>query len=183
MTRVAEEDGMMIPVTLVSILENFVNQVKTKEKDGYNAVILGVDPLKKPTKTKKFKMLKEFRISEKEEYRVGEKVGADVLEGVEKITLSSLSKGRGFSGVIKRWGFSRGPETHGSHHHREPGSIGMCAKPGRVAKGKKMPGRYGGGKITIKNVPIIKLDKEKNILAIKGPVPGAPGNLVIIKTY
>jgi large subunit ribosomal protein L3 len=99
---------------------------------------------------------------------------------VEKVKVTGTSKGHGFSGVIKRWNFSRGPESHGSHHHREPGSIGTCAKPGRVIKGKKMPGQYGNVTKSRKNVKVVQIDKDKNIVALKGPVPGGRNNFVTI---
>ena len=180
MTRVIHKDGLVEPVTLVLCPGGKIVQVKTVEKDGYSAIVVGFEPLKKPRKTKKFRQLKEFKIDNTEEYKVNDDFNLSVLDEVEKVKVTGTSKGRGFSGVIKRWNFSRGPETHGSHHHREPGSIGTCAKPGRVMKGKKMPGQYGNTIQSRKNVKVIQIDKDKNIIALKGALPGARNNFITI---
>lgn len=184
MTRLIEDDGRVIPVTVVICEPNEITQVKTTEKDGYPALVLGFSALKKPTKTKKFKHLKEFRISdgETENYKKGDMVTVESLQEVGVVNITATSKGKGFQGVIKRHNFSRGPETHGSHHHREPGSIGACAKPGRVAKGKKLPGRMGGAQTTIKKVKVAQVNSEKHLICLKGAVPGPNGSVVIIKT-
>jgi len=183
MTRLIQDDGRVIPVTVVLCEPSEVTQVKTVNKDGYPAIVLGFSKLKKPTKTKKYRYLKEFRIeeSEQENYKKGDQITIESLQEVETVKISSVSKGKGFQGVIKRYNFSRGPETHGSHHHREPGSIGACAKPGRVHKGKKMPGRMGREKVTLSKVQIAHLDPKNHIVALKGPVPGPNGGLVIIR--
>ncbi len=183
MTRLIQDDGRVIPVTVLVCEPSEVTQVKTVDKDGYPAIVLGFSKLKKPTKTKKFKVVKEFRINEDEQenYKKGDKITIESLQEVETVKISSVSKGKGFQGVIKRHNFSRGPETHGSHHHREPGSIGACTKPGRVHKGKKMPGRMGRAKVTLRKVKIAHLDPKNHIVALKGPVPGPNGGLVIIK--
>ena len=183
MTRLIQDDGRVIPVTAVLCEPSEVTQVKTVEKDGYPAIVLGFSKLKKPTKTKKFKVVKEFKIAEDEveNYKKGDLISLEKLEEVEVVKITSISKGKGFQGVIKRHNFSRGPETHGSHHHREPGSIGACTKPGRVAKGKKLPGRMGGKQVSVKNVKVAHLDARNHIIALKGAVPGPNGGLVIIK--
>ncbi len=183
MTRLIQDDGRVIPVTVLVCEPSEVAQVKTVDKDGYPAIVLGFSKLKKPTKTKKYKLMKEFRINEDEQenYKKGDQITVESLQDVETVKISSVSKGKGFQGVIKRHNFSRGPETHGSHHHREPGSIGACAKPGRVHKGKKMPGRMGGAQVTLGKVKIAHLDTKKHIVALTGPVPGPNGGLVIIK--
>lgn len=183
MTRLIQDDGRVIPVTVLVCEPSEVTQIKTVDKDGYPAIVLGFSKLKKPTKTKKFRFVKEFKISEDEQdnYKMGDQITIESLQEVEAVKISSISKGKGFQGVIKRYNFSRGPETHGSHHHREPGSIGACAKPGRVHKGKKMPGRMGGKKVTIDKVKIAHLDPKNHVVALKGPVPGPNGGLVIIK--
>ncbi|NIA01748.1 MAG: 50S ribosomal protein L3 [Nitrospirae bacterium] len=185
MTRLIQDDGRVIPVTVLICEPSEVTQVKTVDKDGYPAIVLGFSKLKKPTKTKKYRYVKEFRINEDEQenYKKGDQITIDSLQEVETVKISSVSKGKGFQGVIKRYNFSRGPETHGSHHHREPGSIGACAKPGRVHKGKKMPGRMGRAKVTIGNVKIAHLDPKNHIVALKGPVPGPNGGLVIIGPF
>ena len=183
MTRLIQDDGRVIPVTVVECQPNEVTQVKTTAKDGYPAVVLGFAKLKKPTKTKKFKTLKEFRINQADEenYKLGDQVTLEALSEVERVTVVASSKGKGFQGVIRRHNFHRGPESHGSGHHREPGSIGACAKPGRVNKGKKLPGRMGNKRVTLKKVVVSYLNLEKNIVALKGAVPGPNGTLVTIK--
>jgi large subunit ribosomal protein L3 len=178
MTRLIQDDGRVIPVTVVECPPNTITQVKTVDKDGYPAIVLGFSELKKPTKTKKFKHVKEFKVEEGAEFTV---TLENFLE-IKLVKITAISKGKGFQGVIKRHNFSRGPETHGSHHHREPGSIGACAKPGRVAKGKKMPGRMGTDQVTVRKVKIAHLDPSKNLIALKGAVPGPNGGLVIISS-
>lgn len=172
MTRVANDKGHMVPVTVIECIPNTIVQVKTEEVDGYNAIVVGAFPYNKPSKNKKYQELKEFKVDSTEEYKVGDAIDASIFSEVEIVELKSRSKGRGFAGVIKRHNFQRGPETHGSHHHRAPGSIGACAMPGRVAKGKKLPGRMGNDNKTLKNVPVVEVNLEKNYVAIKGPVPG-----------
>lgn len=181
MTRIFDsENGKATAVTVVMCEPNTITQVKTEEKDGYNAVVLGDKKRKKETKTKKFQNLKEFKVNaeEVENYKKGEQISVEAFQEVSKVTVSSNCKGRGFQGVIKRHNFSRGPETHGSHHHREPGSIGACTKPGRVAKGKKMPGRMKARKVTLKGVKVALVDPAKNIICVKGAVPGPNGAVV-----
>lgn len=183
MTRLIEDDGRVIPITVVECEPNEIAQVKTTDKDGYPALVLGFSKLKKPTKTKKFRHVKEFRIKEEEgeAYKKGETMTLASFQETKLVHITAISKGKGFQGVIKRHNFSRGPETHGSHHHREPGSIGACAKPGRVAKGKKLPGRMGGAQVTVKKVKVAYIDAAKNIIGLKGAVPGPNGGLVMIK--
>ncbi len=182
MTRIIQDDGRVIPLTVVECTPNVVTQVKTPEKDGYPAIVLGFNALAKPKKTKKFHFAREFKTLENEEARnLGDEVKVDIFEEGESVKVTGVSKGKGFAGVIKRHNFSRGPETHGSHHHREPGSIGMCAKPARVLKGKKMPGQMGNKQVTLVNSTIAYIDPEKNLLGIRGAVPGANGGLVIIR--
>jgi len=179
MTQIMEE-GKIIPLTVVECDPNTIVQLKTVEKDGYNAIVLGFSPLRKERKNKKFYHTREFKVENTEDYKVGDQITVSALEGVEKINFSAVSKGKGFQGVIKRHNFSRGPETHGSRHHRRPGSIGACAMPGRVVRGKKLPGRHGSDKTTRKNVPLVYLDVERNLIGIKGPIPGSKNNLVVI---
>jgi len=183
MTRLIEDDGRVIPMTVVKCEPCKVVQIKTTKKDGYPALVLGFSELKKPTKTKKYKRLKEFRVEEGnlENYKVGNDISLEDFAEIERVTISGTSKGKGFQGVIKRHNFSRGPESHGSHHHREPGSIGACAKPGRVAKGKKLPGRMGGAKVTVKNVRIAYINTKEHLIGLKGAVPGPNGGIVVIK--
>lgn len=181
MTRIVQDDGRVIPLTVIQCEPNEVVQVKTADKDGYPAVVLGFDQYKKPTKNKKFRHLKEFRVTEEETPKKGDQVKVDSFEEEEMIKVTGVTKGKGTQGCIKRHNFSRGPMTHGSHHKREPGSIGACAKPGRVHKGKKMAGRMGNETMTVKRTQVIYLNPEKNLLGVKGPVPGAKNSLVIIR--
>ena len=178
MTRVIADDGRVIPVTVVQCAPNKVTQIKTVENDGYPAVVLGFDALKKPTKNKAFRVKKEFKTDES--FEKDADINVDLFETGEMVRICGISRGKGFQGVIKRHNFSRGPETHGSHHHREPGSIGTCAKPGRVAKGKKLPGRMGTEQTTLRDREIMHIDKEDNLIAIKGPIPGAMNTIITI---
>lgn len=180
MTRLFQDDGRVIPITVVHCEPNEVTQVKTVEKDGYPAIVLGFAKLKKPTKTKKFRHVKEFRIKEDETYAKGDSVTLEKLQEGETVKVTAISKGKGFQGVVRKYHFHGGPESHGSHHHREPGSVGTRAKPGRVHKGKKLPSRMGTLQITLKKVEVAMLDMEKNLIALKGAVPGPNGGLVII---
>lgn len=181
MSQVIQDDGRVIPVTYVVCEPNEVVQIKTEQADGYPAIVLGFDAYKNPSKNKKYKALKEFRVESTDDYKKGQKVSVDILKEVGSVTVTAKSKGRGYQGVIKRHSFSRGPETHGSHHHREPGSVGMCAKPGRVMKGKKLPGQMGNETVTLRNRPLVAVTPDKNVLAIKGCLPGAVNSYVYIK--
>ena len=184
MTNVFSEDGKLIPVTVVQAGPCVVTQVKTKESDGYNALQLGFDEKKveklnkpiaghlKKTTDKGFRVLREFRTDDKEKIESGATLSIDMFTVGDKVNISGISKGRGFQGTIKRHGFSRGPETHGSRNHRKPGSIGNSAWPGKVIKGKKMPGHMGTNRETVKNLTIIDIKHEENLLLVKGPVPG-----------
>ncbi|MBL4695012.1 50S ribosomal protein L3 [Candidatus Gracilibacteria bacterium] len=185
MTRLIQDDGRVIPVTVIECEPNEVTQVKTTETDGYPAIVLGFSKLKKAKKTKKFYHQKEFRIKEDEleSYKKGDQITLEKLMEEKIVRITAVSKGKGFQGVIKRHNFSRGPETHGSHHHRRPGSIGACTKPGRVAKGKKLPGQMGNKQVTVNKVKISHIDVSKNLLCLKGAVPGPNGGIIIIRTY
>jgi large subunit ribosomal protein L3 len=174
---ICSETGRFVPVTLVQVPAMEVLQVKTQEKEGYDAVVLGAFPKKKGG----FEYVKELSLEGA--FEKGQKVDVSILEGTEQICVTGTSRGRGFSGVIKRHGFARGPETHGSHHHREPGSVGMCAKPGRVLKGKKLPGQYGNKQVTTRGLKALVIDKEAGVVAISGAIPGAKKGLVIVKSY
>lgn len=182
MTRIFEDNGNVIPLTIVQCAPNTVTQVKTIEKDGYPAVVLGFETLKKPKKTRKFRFLREFPIQEGETLNTGDQVTVEKFKDVKEVVITGVSKGKGFQGTIKRWHFSSGPRSHGSHFNREPGSIGPRARMGKLHKGKKLAGHMGFERITRKCVPIVKVDVEKNLIAVKGPVPGPNGTLVIIKT-
>ena len=184
MTRIiCSETGHVTPVTLLEAPDAEVLQVKTLEKDGYSAVVLGSFDRKNHGKNvnKKFKFIQELMLDDGQEMKKGDKVSVANLSETEFVKITGTSKGRGFQGVIKRHNFSRGPETHGSHHHREPGSVGTCAKPARIIKGKKMPGRYGGAQTTLRSAKVMHVDSDKNLIAIKGAVPGPKNGYVFIR--
>lgn len=184
MTTVFSPEGKLVPVTVVQVGPCVVTQIKTKESDGYNALQLGfdekpVEKLKKPiaghlkkTSDKGFRVLREFRTDDVETAKAGDTISLDIFSVGDKVNVSGISKGRGFQGTIKRHGFSRGPETHGSRNHRKPGSIGNSAWPGKVFKGKKLPGHMGVNRETVKNLTIVDIKHEDNLLLVKGPVPG-----------
>ena len=184
MTNVFSADGKLIPVTVVQAGPCVVTQVKTEDRDGYNALQLGFDEKKvekinkpitghlKKTTDKGYRVLREFRTDDPEEIESGTTFSIDMFSVGDKVNISGISKGRGFQGTIKRHGFSRGPETHGNRNHRKPGSIGNSAWPAKVIKGKKMPGHMGTDRETVKNLTIVDIKHEDNLLLVKGPVPG-----------
>ena len=194
MTQIFDESGKVIPVTVIEAGPCVVAQVKSNETDGYNAVQLGFGEVKenklnKPVKghfakanvTAK-KHLREFRLESVEGVKVGDEVKADVFEAGEKVDVQGTSKGKGFQGVIKRHGQHRGPMGHGSMYHRRPGSMGPTSTPGRVFKGKKLPGHMGHVTVTIQNLDVVKVDMDKNVILVKGSVPGAKGAILKIKS-
>ena len=180
MTRVFQDDGCVIPLTLVECQPNTVVQVKTLEKDGYPAIVLGFKQLKRPKKNKKFYHLREFRVEKGAEYKIGDLVTLESFKDAELVKVSGVSKGKGFQGFIKRHNFSSGGASHGSHHNREPGSIGCRAKPGRVHKGKKMAGHMGVDRVTLRDVKVVSVDVSKHLIALKGPLPGANNGVITI---
>lgn len=180
MTRVIQDDGRVIPITVVECEPNVIAQIKTTEKDGYPAIVLGFMQRTRPTKTKKFKAVREFKVEDVGEFNQGEKLDIGMFSEGEEVVISGTSKGKGVQGVMKRHNFAGGPGGHGSHFKREPGSIGARAKPGKVHKGKKMAGRMGGDTITIKT-SVAYIDARKNIIGLKGAVPGSINSLVTIK--
>lgn len=194
MTQVFDEKGKVIPVTVIEAGPCVVAQVKTIETDGYDAIQLGFGEVKenKLNKPKKghfakakltaTKHLREFRLDDVSSVKVGDKVEANIFEIGEKVDIQGTSKGKGFQGVIKRHGQHRGPMGHGSMYHRRPGSMGSTSTPGRVFKGKKLPGHMGVQTITIQNLDIVKVDMDKNVLLVKGSVPGAKGAILKIKS-
>jgi large subunit ribosomal protein L3 len=180
MTRVIQDDGRVIPVTIVECEPNVISQIKTKENDGYPAIVLGFCPLKKPTKTRKFYHVKEFSPDSGKEYKQNEQITVEMFNEGENVAITSISKGKGFQGVVRRFHMHGGPKTHGSHFKREPGSIGTRAKPGRVHLGKHLPGHMGLETIT-KKTHIVMIDKTHNLIGIKGPVAGPNRGVVSIK--
>jgi len=184
MTQIFDKEGNQIPVTLVEAGPCKILQIKTKEKDGYLAIQVGYlqkkKNVKKTEKGKEFYFIREARVENIENYKVGQEIDVSIFKEGEKVKVSGISKGKGFAGVVKRWGFAGRPKTHGTKHElRAPGSIGSATPP-RVVKGRKMAGRTGGERVTIKNLEIVKVDKENNLLAIKGALPGSRGSLVEI---
>lgn len=193
MTQVFAEDGSFIPVTVLQAGPCPVVQVKTAEKDGYDAVQVGFGDIReklvnKPNKghfakanvaVKRF--LKEFRFDNAAEYSVGQEIKADIFSAGDKIDASGVSKGKGYAGAIKRFGLSRGPMGHGSKYHRHAGSNGPATTPGRVFKGKHMPGQMGNVNVTVQNLEVVRVDVENNMILVKGAVPGAKKSLVILK--
>lgn len=179
MTRVTLDDGKIVPVTLIEATPNKLIQIKTLEKDGYLAIALGYRPLKNPTKVKTYQNIQEFRVSTLEGFEVNQEISVKNFNEVNNVSIQGTSKGKGFQGVIKRHGFSRGPMTHGSRHHRKPGSVGSV-KPFSIKPGKKYPGRMGNETVTLHKVPLIKVDSDRNLLALKGPIPGATNSIIKI---
>lgn len=193
MTQFFTENGELIPVTVVEAAPNVVLQVKTVETDGYEAVQLGYGDLRevltnKPAKghvakanatPKRF--IREFRDVELGEYEVGQEITVETFAVGDIVDVTGISKGKGFQGVIKRHGQSRGPMAHGSRFHRRPGSMGMASDASKVFKGKKLPGQTGGDRVTIQNLEIVSVDVENNVILIKGNVPGAKKSLVEVK--
>lgn len=194
MTQIFDDDGSVIPVTIISAGPCAVIQMKTKSKDGYAAVQLGFleeKPFRKANKPIRgrfakseidpTRILREFKYDESGDIKVGDKFSVELFKVGEKVHVSGKSIGKGFAGVMKRWGFHGGKDTHGSMFHRRPGSIGSSAYPSRVMKGKKLPGHMGNSRVTKKNLTVIDTDKENNILIVKGSIPGSNGGYVLIK--
>ena len=194
MTQVFNEDGEAIPVTVIEAGPCYVTQVNTLERDGYEAVQLGFEEVKPQrlsggekghltrNQLPALRHLREFRMQKDEEIEEGQRFLVDVFEVGERVDVVGVSKGRGFAGVVKRYGFGGGPKTHGqSDRQRAPGSIGACAYPGRVWKGQRMPGRMGGVRVTAQDLRVEVVDPERNLLAVRGGVPGARGGLLMIK--
>ena len=193
MTQVFSEDGVLTPVTVLQAGPCVVTQVKTVENDGYSAVQVGFGDIReklvnKPKKghfakagvtAKRF--LKEFRLEDAESYTLGQEIKADVFAAGDKVDATAKSKGKGFQGAIKRHGQSRGPMAHGSKFHRHAGSNGSATTPGRVFKGKHMPGHMGAVRVTVQNLEVVSVDAEKNLILVKGAVPGPKKSLVMLK--
>lgn len=195
MTQIFTEEGKVVPVTVVESGKNVVIQNKTVENDGYNAVQLGFGDVKeykvtKPLKghfdkagVKPVKFIKEMRLADASEYKVGDVIGVDIFAAGELVDVTGTSKGKGFAGTIKRHNFARGPMGHGSKSHREPGSTGamISGHGGRVIKGKKLPGHMGCQKVTVQRLTVVRVDAERNLLLIKGAIPGPKKGFVIVK--
>jgi len=193
MTRQFDEDGRSIPVTVIEAGPCVVTQVKTQAEDGYDAVQLGYGPRKpkntplpmqghfRQAGTQPLRIVREFRMDSSPDFKLGDQVDLSVLAEIRRVDVTGTTKGRGFSGRIKRWNQHRGPAGHGSKNVRMSGGIGMHTKPGRVLKGKHMPGQYGNKRETKKNLTVVKVDPERNILLVKGSVPGHKNGIVFIR--
>ena len=190
MTQLFQPDGTMVAVSVLEVAPNTVTRVRTSERDGYTAVQLGTDEKKKLTKPLAGQLgdlpslgtLREFRVDDVSAYEVGQTVAiGDVFADGDLVDVTGVSKGKGFAGHVKRHHFGRGPTTHGSDHHREPGSIGPGTTPGRVYKGVRMAGHMGDERVTTKKVRVVRADGEKNLLLLKGSLPGARGSLILVK--
>ena len=193
MTQLFSADGVLVPVTVIEAGPCTVVQKKEVEKDGYSAVQVGFIDVEEKKLTKPAaghfkkggvafkKFLRELKLDNAAELNVGDEIKASVFEEGDKVDVSGISKGHGFAGTVKRWGTHRGPMAHGSGYHRGVGSMGACSYPGKVMKGKKLPGHFGVEKVTVQNLAVVKVDEEKNLILVKGAVPGPKGGIVTIK--
>ena len=195
MTQIFTEEGRVVPVTVVESGNNFVLRSKTVESDGYNAVQIGFGDIKEKNVTKPLKgqfekagvkavrFIREMRLAAPSEYNVGDTIGVDIFAAGDLVDVVGTSKGKGFAGGIKRHNFARGPMGHGSKSHREPGSTGamISGSGGRVLKGKKLPGRMGGERVTVQRLTVVRVDADRNLILIKGAIPGPKKGFVVIK--
>ena len=193
-TQVFQADGTMVAVSVLAIEPNTVTRLRTEDRDGYVAVQLGVESAKRLTKpeagqlkdlpkaAQSLKKIREFRVDSVDEFELGQTVAlGDLFAEGDLVDVTGVSKGKGFAGHIKRHNFHRGPKTHGSDHHREPGSIGPGTTPGRVYKGVKMAGHMGDERVTVKKLRVVRADVDKNLLLVKGSLPGPRGSLILVK--
>ncbi|MEZ6231327.1 MAG: 50S ribosomal protein L3 [Candidatus Brocadiaceae bacterium] len=193
MTQIYADDGNLLPVTLIQCGPCSVLQIKTVENEGYSAVQLGLDIKRKKHATKPqighankaklepVRFVREVNSEPDKAVTIGQSVAVEIFDDIEKVNVIGVTKGKGFAGVMKRWHMRGGPGTHGSTRHRSPGSVGAGTDPGRVIRGKRMPGRLGGNRVTIKNLRVVKIDKERNLLFVKGAVPGCKGSYLVLK--
>jgi large subunit ribosomal protein L3 len=190
MTQVFQDDGTMVAVSVLAIEPNTVTKLRTSERDGYTAVQIGTEVSKRLNKPEtgqlkdlpKVATIREFRVDSVDDVTVGQVFSiGDLFEAGDMVDVTGVSKGKGFAGVIKRHNFHRGPQTHGSDHHRAPGSIGPGTTPGRVYRGLKMSGHMGSERVTIKKVRVVRTDPDRNLLLVKGSLPGARGGLITVK--
>ena len=193
MTQIWDDNGVLVPVTVLEAGPCVVTQVKTQEKDGYSAVQVGFGDIREKLVNKPVtgqfekagvdvkRYLREFRFEDAENYQVGQEIRADIFAAGDKVDATGITKGKGYQGVIHRYGQSRGPMAHGSKYHRHAGSNGPATSPGRVAKGKHMPGHMGAVKATVQNLQVVCIDAEKNLILVRGAVPGAKKSLVVLK--
>lgn len=193
MTKKFKETGEDIPITVIKASPVFVLDKRTEEKDGYKAYVLGFGK-KKEKRVKKpilglckkagippVEIIQEFRTDDLSKFEIGSEISVSILKEGEMVDVVGRSKGRGFQGVVKRWGFAGGPASHGSRLHRAPGSVGAGTYPGRVIKGKKLPGRMGSDRVTVKNLEVVEVNEENGLVGVKGGIPGARGSIILIK--
>lgn len=192
MTQLFLDDGTVVPVTVVQAGPCVVTQKKTNETDGYNAIQIGFGDIREKLVTKPLeghfkkagvapkRSLREYRVEAVDDYALGQEIKVDVFEKGDFVDVQGTSKGKGFQGIIARYNGARGPMTHGSRNKRKPGSIGACADPARVIKGKRLPGHGGAQAVTVQNIEVVGIDADKNVLLVKGAVPGAKGGLLSI---
>jgi large subunit ribosomal protein L3 len=193
MTQIFAENGTAIPVTVIEVKPCSIVSKKTADKDGYNAIVVGIGEIKEKNATKPMKgifakakvtvqrHLREIKVDNLDEYEVGKTIDLNVFENGDKVDVQGVSKGKGFQGVIKRHGQHIGPKGHGSMYHRRPGSMGATTSPGRVFKGKKLPGHMGSVVRSILNLDVVKVDSDKNVILVKGSIPGAKKSIVRIR--
>jgi large subunit ribosomal protein L3 len=193
MTRIFADDGSVVPVSVIEATPNTVTRLRDVEKDGYTAVQLGAGVARRSTKPvagqfkhlekdlQRPKHVREVRLDEAGAYEVGQQVSVDLFEAGELVDVTGVSKGHGFTGVIARHNFKRGPKTHGSDHHRAPGSIGAGTYPGRVWKGTRMAGHMGNEQVTVKKLKVVRIDAERNLILVRGAVPGARNGLLLVQ--
>ena len=193
MTQIFNEDGVLTPVTVLAAGPCVVTQVRTAENDGYEAIQVGYGQIRENLVSKPLKMhlakanagvkryLKEFRVDNASEYQLGQEIKVDVFAEGDKVDATGISKGKGFQGAIKRHGLSRGPMKHGSKYHRHAGSNGAATSPGRVFKGKHMPGQMGNVRVTVQNLEVVRVDAQNNVILVKGAVPGPKKALIVLK--
>lgn len=194
MMQIFDEDGQLVPVTVIEAGPCTVVQRRTRDRDGYNAIQLGygevrANKLNRPMKghfnsrgVTPRRLLREFRVDNVDGYEVGQELKADIFTAGEFVDVTGVSRGKGFQGAIKRHGFGRGPMSHGSKYHRGSGSLGAATYPARVFKGRKLPGRTGGKRVTTRGLRLVRIDPERNLLLVKGSVPGARGAYVLIRS-
>ncbi|MFI5227298.1 MAG: 50S ribosomal protein L3 [Candidatus Limnocylindrales bacterium] len=190
MTQVFQDDGTMVAVSVLAVEPNTVTRLRTTERDGYTAVQLGIEPSRRLSKPEAGQLpdlpqvatIREFRLESVDDYAVGQVLGvAEVFAAGDLVDVTGVSKGKGFAGHIKRHHFKRGPKTHGSDHHREPGSIGPGTTPGRVYRGLRMAGHMGDERVTTKKLRVVRADADRNLLLVKGPLPGARNALILVR--
>jgi large subunit ribosomal protein L3 len=193
MTRIFADDGSVVPVSVIEATPNTITRIRDEAKDGYAALQLGAGTARRATKPvagqfthldkelQRPRDVREVRVDSTEGYEVGQQMGVDVFEAGELVDVIGVSKGHGFTGVIARHNFKRGPKTHGSDHHRAPGSIGAGTYPGRVWKGTRMAGHQGNERVTVKKLKVVRVDPERNLILVKGAVPGARNGLLLVQ--